>query len=135
MLEQYAIRKAVEVASEDDINKLKEIYKQLEESYYCGDVNKYNKVDTIIHETIFTITGNDILEDIVKNLYPKIQSFRTISLYNKKRYEDSFNEHKGLIEGIIDRDYEKAWKYGSIHLELARDEIINHIKSLKDINN
>jgi DNA-binding GntR family transcriptional regulator len=130
ILEQYAIKKAVELATEDDVKVLKAVYKQLEESYNNGDVNEYSKVDTIIHNTIFSISGNDMLEDIVKNLYPQIQSFRTISLFNKKRYEESFIEHKGLIEGIIEKDYEKAWRHDSIHLKLARDEILKHIESL-----
>ena len=133
VLEEYAISKAVQVATAEDIENLKQIKRDLEEAYYNCDVNEYSRIDTIIHNTIFSISGNDILEEVVDHLYPRIQSFRIISLYNKRRYEESFLEHKGILEGIIERDYDKAWRYGSTHLKLARNEIINHINSLEGV--
>ena len=131
ILEEYAIRKSVELATEEDINRLKELYERLEKAYYDGNVYEYSKVDTLLHEMIISFSDNKILSEIANNLYPQIQSFRIISLHDQKRYEESFIEHKGLIEGIIERNFEKAWQYDSIHLKLARDKIIEHIKSLK----
>lgn len=131
ILERYAIEKVIEEASDEEILQFEKIQEILEEFYLSGDLKKYSKIDSALHDTIFKTSGNDILIDVVNHLYPQLQPFRLISLNNKKRFEESYDEHKGIIRGLLERDFQKAWSFASIHLELARDEIIRHIRNIQ----
>ena len=131
ILEKYAIEKAIKMATEEDIKKLKEIYEKLEKCFYDCNIDEYEKLDNKLHEKIFTICDNEIVSNIYRNLHPQIKSFIILSLNDKLRYDQSIAEHKGLVEGIAERNFKKAWKHDSEHLKLARDTILGHLVKLE----
>lgn len=133
ILEQYAMKKAVEEASTEDLNELDEIFDRLEESHHQGDLNKYIKIDTELHNMFFQLSGNLTMLNIVENITTLLQPFRVMSLFDKKRFKDSLTEHSNMIKALKERDYEKAWHYNSIHLKLAKEEVIRQIHKVKKI--
>ena len=134
VMEGYAIKKASNLATHEDLETLDQIYIELVKAYENGDVNEYCKIDTKLHDALFIISGNEIIYNIVNNVYPLLQPFRIISLNSKGRFEESLDEHKGIIEGIKEKDYKKSLEFNTKHLNLARDVIIEHIKDLNKEN-
>ena len=130
VMEKYAIKKSIELITDDHRKALNEIYLDLKESFEKGDVNEYCRIDTKLHYFLFKMCDNEMIDDVVNNVFPLLQPFRIISLSSKGRFDESFDEHKGLIDGIKEGDFEKAWGYNKVHLRLARDEIIKHLESL-----
>lgn len=130
VLEQYAIRKSIEKINEDDIRKLEEIRYDLIRSFEENDLETYIKVDTNLHNIFFEICDNDILNDIIGSLYPQIQTFRSMSLSKKDRFEQSLEEHLDIINGLINRDFDKAWNGASKNLSMGRDEIVKNLETL-----
>lgn len=134
VMEKFAIERSVELASEEDFEVLDEIFLKMKKKYDKNDVNEYCKIDTELHNMLFVMSRNELIFNLVKNVYPLLQPFRIISLSRDGRFKESFDEHKGLIEGIKERNYEKAWKYNNIHLKLARDVILDYLDSLNKNN-
>lgn len=134
-MEKYAIKKAIELLTDEYIRSLSDIYLELEKTFEKNDLNEYTKIDTKLHYFLFKMCDNEMIDDVVNNVFPLLQPFRIISLRNKKRFDESLDEHKGLIDGIKEGNFEKAWGYNKVHLRLARDEIIKHLESLGENNN
>ncbi|MEL7606323.1 GntR family transcriptional regulator [Sedimentibacter saalensis] len=134
VMEKFAIEKSVEVATEEDFEMLDKIYAKLKKKYDKNDVKEYCKLDAELHNMLFTISRNEIISNMVNNVNPLLQPFRTISLSRDGRFKESLEEHRGLVEGIKERNFEKAWKYNNIHLKLARDVIIEYLDSLNISN-
>lgn len=129
-MEKFAIEKAVDLATVEDVEALDKLYLRLVEIYNKNDVSEYCKIDTELHNILFAMSNNEIIYNIVNNVFPLLQPFRIISLSREGRFKESLEEHKGIIEGIKERNFEKAWRYDSIHLKLARDVIIDYLDNL-----
>lgn len=131
VLEKYAIKKSIELFTDEYEKKLDKIFINLKDTFEKGDLNEYTKIDTKLHYFLFEMCDNEIINDVVNNVFPLIQPFRIIALSSKDRFYESFEEHEGLISGIKERNFEKAWGYNKVHLRLARDIIMEHFKSLE----
>src|SRR5699024_2693835 len=131
IMEEYGIRKSIEHLTHKDIKTLDNLFEQLTGSFEKGDVNEYCQIDTDLHYMLFEMSENELIYEIVTNGFPLLQPFTIITINSKNRFEESFEEHKGLIQGIKEKNFKKAWEHNKTHLRLARDVIINHIKSLE----
>lgn len=131
ILEQYAMKKTVKEASDEDLKELDEIYERLEESHTKDAFNEYIKVDTELHNMFFQLSGNLAVLNIVENITTLLQPFRVMSLFDKKRFDDSLTEHKNMVDGLKERNYKKAWQYNSLHLRLAKEEVLRQINKRK----
>lgn len=130
IIEKYSIKKTIEIASNNCLNELEEIYKKMEEAYLENNVNKYALLDAQLHNTIYRLSGNNFVFKIASNVFYHLQPFRALSLYSKKRLDGSLIEHKNIISAILERNFSKAWKITKYHLKLASIEVIKHIDRL-----
>lgn len=130
VMEKYAIKKSIDLFTDEYGEGLDKIYIDLKDAFEKADLNQYIKIDTKLHYFLFEMCDNEIINNVVNNVFPLLQPFRIISLNSKARFDESFEEHKGLINGIIEGDFDKAWGYNKVHLRKARDEIIKHLESL-----
>lgn len=132
VMEKFAIKKSIELFTDDYGKRLEKIYVDLKEAFEKSDLNEYTKIDTKLHYFLFEMCDNEMISDVINNIFPLIQPFRIISLSSRERFDESFEEHEGLINGIKEGNFEKAWEYNKVHLRLARDEIIKHLKTLDE---
>ncbi len=127
VLEKYAIKKIIDEASDEEIQKLVDIFKEMEDSYNNGDLNGYYRTDTIFHSMLFEMCKNDILNNMVSGILPIIQPSKINHRDGMARFKKSLEEHRGIMEGIKSRDFDKAWKYQEIHLKLAKKETMKNM--------
>lgn len=132
LIEKYSIKKAISKLCPEDIKKLDEIYNSLEESFSMHDINEYARIDTELHNFIVYLSGNNFAYHIVEKGFALLQPFRTISLHDKNRFEESLIEHKNIIEGIKEKNFEKAWQWASKHLILAKNQVFKYIDSTSE---
>lgn len=126
VLEQYATKKIIEEASDEDIQKLVDLFNEMEDSYNKGDLYDYYRIDTIFHSMLFEMCQNDILNNMVSGILPIIQPSKINHKDGMARFKKSLEEHRGIVKGIKERDFEKAWKYQKTHLKLARKETMKN---------
>lgn len=127
MIEKYAIDKTILNLTEEKIKRLDELLEELEESYKANDFHEYCQVDVSIHNEIILMSENMVVYNAIKNIFSLMQPFRIISLHSPKRFDESFFEHKEILEGIKEKNFERAWNANSTHLKLAKEEIIEYL--------
>lgn len=129
VMEHYAIEKSIKLITNKDIKVLNKISSELIKAYEEKDVIKYCNVDTKLHDFIYIMSDNEIIYEIVNNVFPLLQPFRIISLNSKRRFEESLDEHLCLINSLIEKDFNKAWDCSKNHLVSARDVIIGQLNT------
>jgi DNA-binding GntR family transcriptional regulator len=127
MIEKYSINKTISSLTEEKINRINELLKELEDTYNANDLHAYCQVDVNMHNEIIFMSENMVVYNAIKNIFSLMQPFRIISLHSKKRFEESFLEHKEILEGIKEKDFERAWKANSNHLKFAKEEILKYL--------
>ncbi|MCY6484609.1 GntR family transcriptional regulator [Clostridium aestuarii] len=127
-LEKYAIKKTIELITTEKLSVFDDIYTKLEENFINNNASEYCKVDTELHNMFFYLSDNMVAYKVNKNTFSMMQPFRIISLRGEQRFKESLIEHKGIIDGIKERNFEKAWGFNKTHLTLAKNEILKYIK-------
>lgn len=127
VLEKYAIKKIIEIGTDEEIQDLVHLFNQMEDSYNKGDLYDYYKIDTNFHSMLYDMCKNDILNNMISGILPVIQPTKINHNAGMVRFKNSLEEHRGIMEGIRDRDFKKAWEYQQIHLKLAKKETIKNL--------
>ncbi len=133
LIDTYRIRMRLEgLASSMAAGKLtEEDKKALEESvelaeFYMKkqDAEHLKELDTDFHSTIFRASGNRMLYRILSELHRNIRTYRKLSLTVPGRLEKTMNEHREILNALIEGDAEKADMLTSLHIERAMKNMI-----------
>ena len=123
-LESLAVEVAVAKATNEDIQKLKEVV-ELQEFYTeKRDADQIKSMDNKFHEMIYRIGGSTIFYEILVPLHKKIQKYRRASVESRSRATASVKEHRELYEAIAERRAEKASRLALEHINNAYMHII-----------
>jgi len=131
LLENYAIEHLRKPISADDKKQLHKYLNNLETAHRNDDLRLYITLDTELHELIIKLCYNDLLESLYEKVYSMIQQFRIYSLVSKIRFDESVDEHRGLIECILEGKTKEAIGINKRHLKLARDKILEYLETHK----
>jgi len=121
-LELLAIEGCVKKATEKDLKRLYTNIEKYEKALNANEFNKCNEYDSQFHMEIAKISQN---HKLIKFL-AEIDDFMHIARAMEKRIMpmdralNALNQHKKILEHIINHDIEKA-----------KTEVVNNIKSLK----
>lgn len=124
-LDPFATKLAVERITDENIKELEEIMERLKG--YNIDKDYQNAIidDERFHQIIFNSCGNPWLQDILTFLhYQTERLWHYCELYFDDMYLFSDTLEK-VLEGIKEKDVEKAEKYARLHIE----EFVYKIKS------
>lgn len=117
-IEGIAARWCVERMDETHIDTLKEIFELMEFYTFKKDVDKCFELNTKFHETIYMATKSRYLEHVLKDFQIFMKATRIKSLKTEGRMEDSLEEHKLILEALVNKD-----------VPLAVERIKNHINN------
>ena len=123
-LEPFATKLAVERITDENIKKLEEIVYRIKNYKIEKDYQNAISDDESFHNIIFTSCGNPWLEEILTSLH-----YQTERLWHYcEQYFDDMNLFtdtlEKVLEGIKEKDAEKAAKYSEMHI----DEFVMKIK-------
>lgn len=107
-IEAIAVKWSIERMSEEDVEKLKEIYELMEFYSFKKDVEKVFELNTKFHETIYNSTKSRYLEHVLRDFQLFIKSTRSKSLKCEGRVETALEEHRHILEAIQSKDVDKA---------------------------
>lgn len=113
---------AAQRVSEEGKTRLMEVSSQFNHAVEEGDMDSMIKFDTTLHKIIVDETDNSYLVNMVERLQELVLRFRYIYYKDFKRAEEMPNEHKIIIDAIINGDK-----------TLAREESELHIRKLKEL--
>lgn len=130
--EKYAIEKTVENLDTKIEKKLYAIKTGLKKNYDAGNLREYSKIDSQLHLFLIEASGNGLLVNVVGNVMALIEQFRIISLRSPQRFEKSLDEHNCIIDYILKKDIDSAYRICNRHLKLARNEIVSYLSDKID---
>jgi len=117
MIEGLAARWAAEKITPEELKELQEIV-DLEEFYTArGDAEQLLKLDSRFHETLFNASKSRPLKHMLSMFHHYTQRARSISLAAPGRPDETFREHKAILEAIIEKDAEKAQILTTQHIK------------------
>ena len=95
--------------------------------YYIAkkDTERLKELDTAFHSIIYRASGNRMLCKILTELHRNIKTYRKLSLSVPGRLEKSSDEHREILNAILEGDAEKADLLTSLHIERAMVNMIS----------
>ena len=110
--------------SKDELDKLIETVELAEFYVSKKDTEHLKELDTAFHSIIYKASGNRLLSKTLSELHRKIKRYRKLSLSVETRVESMVEEHREILNAIINGDSELADKLTAVHIEKALNNII-----------
>lgn len=123
-IEGLAARWAAETATDEDIASMKEVL-DLQEFYTTkSSPEQLKNTDSRFHELLYAASNSNALLDTLAPLHRRIVKYRRASLSGQQRAEQSYDEHRAILQAVINRDGDEAERLLRRHIENARDNIL-----------
>ncbi|MGW6434014.1 GntR family transcriptional regulator [Peribacillus butanolivorans] len=107
-LEEIALEKTCESISDSQVTYLKGLLGQMESEAEKKKIRNYFSLMEKLQISFFEVTGNEVLKEVYTNLITRITRLRFMSLSHPLSLEHSIEEYKDIVEGIIERNYDKV---------------------------
>lgn len=117
LYEVQAVKWAIERATEEDIEELKEKTELMEFYTMKKDIAKMIKINNQFHQKIIDIPGSKMLTRQLSNLHAILKE-RNVDLYTDQYMQDILREHLSIYKAFVNRD-----------IEAGVEAVENHIKS------
>ncbi|MDD2400894.1 MAG: GntR family transcriptional regulator [Clostridia bacterium] len=123
-LESLACGLAAERANPKEIEEMGKYLLEENECLENDDIIFTVRTDVGLHELIYKATRNKRLITLTGNLKEQLFRLRSTSMTLPGRKKKSLEEHKGIVEAIVQHDVELAQKLGQEHIEFAEQAMV-----------
>lgn len=127
-LDTFCAELASERISEDDKKRLVEACRNFELATKTRDITKIAAADVEFHDIIVGATGNERLVAMLNNLAEQIYRYRFEYIKDETQHAKLVEEHKVLMEAILEGDSKKAAKAARIHIDNQEKSILVQIE-------
>lgn len=127
MLESYAIQRSAENMTEEIRQAFLNCVSGLKHAHQANDLQSYIELDTKLHNMIIALSGNPLVESTYEKLYSMCKRFRSYSLNDPQRFDESLDEHLSIVQNMLNGNILEADRINRKHLELARDKIFDYM--------
>ena len=122
-IEGLASRWAASTISEEGKKQLMDIV-ELQEFYNAKkDVDNIKNMDSKFHEVVYSNCGSTVLSDVLHQLHKKLTKCRKASVANSERAFRSTEEHREILDAILDGNGELAEKLTIEHIKNAKENV------------
>ena len=116
LLEGRCAFEAVRKARDADIRRLQRLHEQLEKHAAAHDIEAYYRANHEFHSAVQALAGNRWLDRATSDLRRFVRLLRGRQLHWPGRIEASINEHRVLLDAIVQRDAARAERVMHDHL-------------------
>ncbi len=124
VLEGLAARLAVERASPEEIERLRELHLHLKQACKSHDAAEYFEANSRFHRFIAEVAGNERLYRMIDQMRREMRRTRILALHLPQRLDYSMREHDQIMDAFLKKNPELAEATVIKHLA-------NHMKALK----
>ena len=103
-LEELAGFLVCDHVSNVDIAALDQLMREMHSTHDNIDRDKYADLNFAFHRKIIGLSGNNVLADTYQIFFGKLQRARYCVNYHKVRWDESVQEHEGIMEALRRRD-------------------------------
>jgi DNA-binding GntR family transcriptional regulator len=107
-LESMAARLITENAKDEDIASLRKMFSTFEGGQVRAHLDEYSDVNIEFHQTIISMSGNQVLIHLAENLFTHMRMIRRKTIVEKNRADKSIRDHMNIIEALEARDTARA---------------------------
>jgi DNA-binding GntR family transcriptional regulator len=116
LLEGRCAFEAVRKASDADIHVLRQLHDKLERHAAAGNIDGYYQANHEFHSKVQALAGNRWLDRATGDLRRFVRLLRGRQLNWPGRIDASINEHRVLLDAIVQRDAARAERVMHDHL-------------------
>ena len=116
LLEGRCALEAASKAGDDDLRTLQRLHDDLERHAAAQDIDGYYRANHEFHSAVQALAGNRWLDRATGDLRRFVRLLRGRQLHWPGRIEASINEHRVLLDAIVQRDAARAERVMHDHL-------------------
>lgn len=127
-LEELAAGLAAQYIHPEELTALEEL---LNEVRHCLDTEDYKNIvnlDVHFHDLLYKASRNERLGEILNNLREQMLRFRAFNSNLPGRLEETWIEHRALLDALAAHDVDKAKQTVVAHLEASRDILLEALR-------
>jgi len=128
VLRGLAARKAAYNITPQEIKQLQEIITESEQSLREGSLKEIFKLNKKFHQIIEKSSNNKELIFLLDNVYKRSRERFSEILSRKKRQKESIEEHKVILEALINKDEELVEQLMKKHIENGKEDLLQQIE-------
>ena len=122
----YSVRKALEVLSvewavqrisENELTQLKELCELMEFYTSKKDSKKVLEINTEFHNVLYSATRSRFMAQVLRSYKEYIEQTRKAIVYNEEYLNEILEEHKRVLNAIINKDIAEAKAAMADHLD------------------
>ncbi len=123
VLDEFAGRRAAEVATPDELRELKAHVERMERAAARGDADNYHALNVAFHERLVALAGNAKFVQLYRRLVNELNLFRRASLELSGILPQSVREHRAIVERIAARQPAAAGRLLYEHVMQSRNRM------------
>ncbi len=123
VMEGLAARLAAQRANSTEHKAIKSAFNDMEKALKADDVRKYIALNSVFHALIMTAARNPALEAAITRLQTPVLRVQFESMMTQDVVSESFEEHRAIVDAIINKDSEKAELLMRHHIQRSREII------------
>ena len=131
IIDGLSVRKITENITEEKIQKIEKIIRDMELCIGDKKTDKYIEHDKYFHTVLNKLSGNKRLIEIMQNLNYQINMLLKTSIKLTKRgINVSFSEHKMIFDAILRKDPVKAEENAKKHMQKTKKAVLEYFDNL-----
>lgn len=123
-LEGISTYLATKYMTDDQLRELVEVNKKYETAVNEDATEDLIKLDTKFHKLIADASRNKYLISILEDLQEQVLRFRYIYFKSGRRAAEVIDEHRKIMNSMLDRNEEAAREYSIEHISKLRESIM-----------
>ena len=123
-LEGLASAMAASRMTDEEKAKLAESVELAEYYVAKGNAEKLKELDAEFHNIIYRASGNRMLSRILSELHRNIKAYRKLSMSVPGRVERTAEEHREILNAILNGDADSADTLTRMHVERAMENMV-----------
>ncbi|MEV4356509.1 GntR family transcriptional regulator [Nonomuraea sp. NPDC049625] len=128
LLEEEAVRRAVERLTDDDLSRLESAQKEVERAAAAGDVLAMATANRLFHMTLFDCAGMPRLVRLIRTLWDTTDAYRSMYYGDAGNRERVVKEHRATLDALRRLAADEAVRTLDIH----RAHAVAELESLLD---
>ena len=108
-LQALAAKLASQKITQEELDELYQIDREIKESLEAGDIDKTLSLDERFHKRILEIAGNEFITEFCDTLLLHLRRAETYLMMHQQADSLSFHSHKYILEAFKDRNGQKAF--------------------------
>jgi DNA-binding GntR family transcriptional regulator len=103
----------------------------LEMDAHDSDMEAWANANHAFHETLYAVSGKRQFQRICGQLLSLVEPYSRVAVFELAGQQQSQREHHQMIEAISRRDAEDLQALLTTHLERARSDLLDYVRSVK----